>query len=145
MAKTKKVDKPLTSKQKREILEKIEKKTHNQIELSLFYKVSQPTISRIYKDRSRCLNLDNFLEEKFNFRAGKHNDLEALLVKHIKHLRAENFPIPKDIIVQSALKIAKELKISDFKAPNGWFEGFKTRKNIGSHKESGRRKKLTGV
>ena len=40
MAKTKKVDKPLTSKQKREILEKIEKKTHNQIELSLFYKAN---------------------------------------------------------------------------------------------------------
>ena len=76
-------------------MEKTEKKTHNQIEYLSFHKVSPPTISRIYGGRSKHLNLDNFIEKKFNFGPEKHNDLEVLLVKHVKHLRAENFRYPK--------------------------------------------------
>lgn len=68
--------------------------------------------------------------------------MEELLVKYIKHLREENFPVSKDLIIESALRISDELKIVDFKASNGWFERFKKRKNIGNYKESGEAEKV---
>lgn len=51
--------------------------------------------------------------------------------------RAKNIPISGVLIKQQALEVAKEIKMEDFKASNGWLEKFRNRHSISFKSVSG--------
>lgn len=61
---------------------------------------------------------------------GKYYTLEQILVNWINERHAESAPVNGPVIQRRALKIAKWLKITDFKATNGWLDRFKKRNLI---------------
>lgn len=54
----------LTYKEKKEILTKLENKTHTQSELARLYCVDQSTISRFYTNRFKIYNADIIIDDK---------------------------------------------------------------------------------
>ncbi|XP_015370012.1 PREDICTED: major centromere autoantigen B-like [Diuraphis noxia] len=61
---------------------------------------------------------------------GKYYNLEQILIHWINKKYASSAPLNGPIIQRQALKIAKSLKITDFKATNGWLDRFKKRNLI---------------
>ena len=60
-------------------------------------------------------------------RKSKFDEIEDILVRWLKHARAQNVPISSVTLKEKAMEIAKELNIEDFGSSNGWLERFKVR------------------
>uniref|UniRef100_H3A4H9 HTH CENPB-type domain-containing protein n=1 Tax=Latimeria chalumnae TaxID=7897 RepID=H3A4H9_LATCH len=59
-----------------------------------------------------------------------HEDINEATWKWFQATRALNIPLSGPLLQEKALQFARELKIEDFKASNGWLESFRRRHNI---------------
>jgi hypothetical protein len=67
----------------------------------------------------------------------QHPELEAAMLKWFKCARANNVPISGTILKEKAKDLSTQLGITDFKASEGWLNGFKTRHGISGKVISG--------
>lgn len=131
----------LSLKQKIDLIQDAEKDPKlSKVELSKQYGIGRSTVIDILKKK------DSYKEQyELNISGkrkrvevnSKYSEINNLLHEWFQQARAKNVPLTGTILQDKALKIAKELKFTDFKASNGWFEGWKSRFSIGYFKVCG--------
>ncbi|XP_022176865.1 tigger transposable element-derived protein 4-like [Myzus persicae] len=93
--------------------------------------ISESTLRTIIVKRKEILKCANEGSNKRKkIKHGKYYDLEQILIQWINEMHANSAPVNGPITQRKALKIAKTLKITDFKATNGWLDRFKKRNVI---------------
>ena len=68
----------------------------------------------------------------------KFSDLNELLFRWFKGAREKNIPLSGPILQEKALDFAREMKLDDFKASNGWLDSWRSRYGIGFFKVCGK-------
>jgi hypothetical protein len=123
----------LTLKQKKDVLEKVEKGVpYRQIQQE--FKCSLGSITKI-KNNKRVI--EEAIEEnqpsckrRLNLRRTANYDINVLMWKWFNEVRSRNIPVSGVIIRQKALKYADSLGIENFQGSDGWLTRFKERHNI---------------
>lgn len=129
----------LTLKEKIQVIED-NKKGISMRKLATIYGCGRTQINDILKKSEyymeqyfRGMNLDTKVKRR---KTGTEN-LDELLLEWLSNCRSKNLPISGPILQESALQIAEQLGIEDFKASNGWLEKFRLRNNIVYRKLNG--------
>lgn len=104
--------------------------------------VSEPTLSRICSKKAEILKeaASGELSNCKRKRLSEYPDLEKSLFIWFKQTRDKDIPVSGTLLKEKAKKFADSLKIDDFKASNGWLDGFKKRHSISFRKICGEEK-----
>ena len=81
--------------------------------------------------------------KKQKLSVGKHDSIDKAVYKWFMNARERNVPIGGYIIREKALDFAKELKITDFEAADGWLDRWKNKHNVVFRAISGEEKSCT--
>jgi DNA-binding Lrp family transcriptional regulator len=103
-----------------------------QVEIAAKLKISSSTLNSIIKNREKIESSarEGVSNCRKRVRGGKFCDLEDVLLKWFKQARSSNVPLDGVLVREKASYLADKMGISDFKASNGWVEGFKKRHGI---------------
>ena len=71
-----------------------------------------------------------FGPKRKRMRLGNFENLDAAMVSWLREVRSRDVRISGDLLASTAVKMAEELGITDFKGSRGWLEGWKTRNGI---------------
>ena len=121
--------KDLTLKEKVNVIEYAKVNKCTQLELAKKFQISQAQVSKLLKKREKFLNdwkWNKNLNQKRK-RSGKESKIEDALLEWFSEKRARNVPISGLLLEQKAEDLARQFKINDFKAINGWLCKWKER------------------
>jgi hypothetical protein len=132
----------LTVSQKKEICLKYQETPRpTQYQLALEYGCKANTISDIIKESKKWLSIDenSHLTKKKRIRECRFPEIDAALTIWFMQALPKNIVITGEVLQQKARDFAKAFDISDdnFKASEGWLDGFKKRHHIQEYNRSG--------
>lgn len=113
--------------QQKKVLDELDKGVGSRT-LGKKYNVTKSTINNIRNRRNQILqmhqsNVSQYRKRKFN---EKHYfQLNSKVIEFFNACRSKNIPISGPILQASALKIATDLGLPDFRASNGWLDSFR--------------------
>jgi len=129
------MNKKLTYDQKLEIVAKFASDPKSVRKLSIDYNTSKSTIARILanKDKygTKLVRIDP-IDEKDNLLSQtlKYRELDSVVFEVFLKLRTKLIGINGTLLKKVGLHAAKQLKLNEFKASNGWVDRFRTRHGL---------------
>jgi hypothetical protein len=89
------------------------------------------TIVKSRKDTEKCYaQCGRFSGQRKSLKQSPFEELESLLAVWFKQARGSNAVISGTLLREKALHISTRLGIEDFKASNGWINGFKQQHSV---------------
>ena len=109
------------------------KNNMNQVCLAKKYEISRKQVYNIIKNSENIIQAiqNNFSKSRKRLKVTTHeSSIDKAVWLWFQKARSMRIPISGPIIHEKALKFAKELNLTEFKASNGWLQRFKGRHNI---------------
>ena len=125
--------KKLTIEDKIEIIQSFENRNMEVEELMKKFAISDTQLHGILKNKDIILEIwrhEVHDEQKKKERVTVYEEINETLYSWFLMAKASNVPLSGPILQERAKEIAKELGTIEFKASNGWLQGFKKRKGI---------------
>lgn len=116
----------LSIKEKKDVIALFEKSNVSKTAFAKEHHIPRTTLNDILSSKQVIEEADCEGKRK-RIRKSKFDEIEDVLVRWLKHARAQNVPISSVTLKEKAKEIAEELNIEDFGASNGWLERFKVR------------------
>ena len=92
------------------------------------YGVPKNTVSTWVKNKEKLLSaLEKSSCKRRKIRESNYADVDNVVFKWFLSQRSKSIPIDGTLIKEKAIKYAKELRITDFKASDGWLGRWKKR------------------
>ncbi|KAG0434549.1 Tigger transposable element-derived protein 6, partial [Dictyocoela muelleri] len=135
--------KKFCKKERDEFIEDCKRGTIKERDLAKKYGISKGSVFRMrktIKNISDKSNSDENLKIVNKQRSIQYYDLDAQIFEVFSYLRQKNIPINGTILKTIGLKMALKMEYRDFKASNGWLDGFKKRHELSFKNISGEEK-----
>ena len=97
------------------------------------YRVKKNTISTWITNRTEIIEAyesGQVNRSRKNFIKSDNKDLDEAVFNWFKNVRSSNIPVNGNAIKEKALSLAKSLKLTDFRASDGWINKWKQRHNV---------------